>query len=57
VEVNPVKIKYILMSRYQKVGQKHNITVANRSFEEVATFKCLETTLTDQDYIHEEIKN
>jgi hypothetical protein len=30
--------------------------IANRSFEVVAKFKHLVTTLTDQNYMHEEIK-
>jgi hypothetical protein len=32
LEVNPVKTKYVLMSRSQKAGQKHSIKIANRSF-------------------------
>jgi hypothetical protein len=36
LEVNPEKTKYVLMSRSQKVGQKHSIKIANRSFEVVA---------------------
>jgi hypothetical protein len=43
------------MSRSQKIGQKHTIKIGNRSFEEVAKFKYLETTLTDQNYMHKEI--
>jgi hypothetical protein len=35
------------MSR-KKAGQKHGIKIANRSFEGVAKFKYLGTTLTDQ---------
>jgi hypothetical protein len=45
------------MSRSQKTGQKHSIKVANRSFEDVAKFKYLRTTLTDQNHMHEEIKS
>jgi hypothetical protein len=54
-EVNPKKTKYMLMSRSQKIGQKHSIKIANRSFAYVAKFKYLGTTLTDQNHMHEEI--
>jgi hypothetical protein len=47
----------MLMSRSQKIGQKHSIKIANTSFENVAKFKYLGTTLTDQNCVHEEIKN
>jgi hypothetical protein len=57
LEVTPEKTKYMLMSRGQKIGQKHSIKIANRSFEDVAKFKHLGTTLTDQNYMHEEIKS
>jgi hypothetical protein len=57
LEVNPEKTKYMLMSRSQKVGQQHSIKIANRSFEDVTKFKYLGTTLTDQNCMHEEIKN
>jgi hypothetical protein len=46
LEVNSEKTKYMLMSR-KKAGQKHGIKIANRSFERVAKFKYLGTTLTD----------
>jgi hypothetical protein len=45
------------MLHYQKAGQKHSIKVANTSFEDVAKFKCLGTTLTDQNCMHKEIKS
>jgi hypothetical protein len=45
------------MSRSQKTGQKHAINIAKRSFEDVAKFKYLGTTLTDQNRMHEEIKS
>jgi hypothetical protein len=57
VEVNPEKTKYMLMSPSQKIGQKHSIKIANRSFEGVAKFKYIGTTLTDQNFVHEEIKS
>jgi hypothetical protein len=57
LEVNPEKTKYMLMSHSQKIGQKYSIKMANRSFEGVAKFKYFGTTLTDQIYIHEEIKS
>jgi hypothetical protein len=57
LEVNPEKTKYMLMSCSQKIGQKRSIKIANRSFEDVAKFKYLGTTLTDQNHIHEEIKS
>jgi hypothetical protein len=56
-EVNPEKNKYVLMSRSQKTGQKHNIKTVSRSFEDVAKFRYLGTTLTDQNCLHQEIKS
>jgi hypothetical protein len=57
LEVNPEKTKYVLVSRCQKVGQRQSIKIGNRSFESVAKFKYLGTTLTDQNCIDEEIKS
>jgi hypothetical protein len=44
------------MSR-KKAGKKHGIKIANMSFEGVAKFKDLGTTLTDQNCMQEEIKS
>jgi hypothetical protein len=55
--VNPEKTEYLLMSHYQKAGQKHSIKIANGSFEDVAKLRYLGTTLTDHNCIHEEIKS
>jgi hypothetical protein len=46
LEVSSEKTKYMLMLR-KKAGRKHSIKIVNRSFEGVANFRYLETTLTD----------
>jgi ribosomal protein S2 len=56
-EVNPEKTKYMLKTRYQKAGQHHSMRVANRSFEDVAKFRYLGTTLTNINCMQEEIKS
>jgi hypothetical protein len=55
--VNPEISKCMLMSCYQKAGQKHSIKRGNRSCEDVACFRYLGTTLTDPNCMHEEIKS
>jgi hypothetical protein len=57
LEVNSEKSKYMLVSRCQKAGQMQSIKIGNRSFESMAKFKYLGTTLTDQNCIHEEQTN
>jgi hypothetical protein len=57
LEVDPQKTKYMLISHYHKARQYHSIKTANRSFEDVAKFKYLGTTLTDKNCMHEEIKS
>jgi hypothetical protein len=53
LEMNPEKTKYLLMSGYQKVGQRHKgIKVASKSFEDVPKIKYLGTALTDQNSMH-----
>jgi hypothetical protein len=56
-EVNVEKTKYMLPSRHQNVDQNRDIKIANRSFENVSQFKYLEMTITNQNFIQEEIKS
>jgi hypothetical protein len=56
LEVNSEKTKYMLMS-CKKAGQKQSIKIVNRSFGGVAKFIYLGTTLTDQNYMQDEIKS
>jgi hypothetical protein len=46
----------MLLSRHQNAGQNHDVKVANGCFENVAQFKYLGMTVTDQFLIQEEIK-
>jgi hypothetical protein len=47
----------MIMSRYPNSGQNQNIRRANESFEKLAKFKYLGTTVTNQNDIHDEIKS
>jgi hypothetical protein len=47
----------MIMSRHPNSGQNQNIRIANESCENVAKFKYLGTTLTNQNDIHNEIKS
>jgi hypothetical protein len=57
LEINAEKTKYMIMSRHPNTGQNQNVRIANESFENVATFKYLGTTITNQNDIHDEIKS
>jgi hypothetical protein len=47
----------MIISRHPNSGQNQNIRIGNESFENVAKFKYLGTTLTNQNDIHDEIKS
>jgi hypothetical protein len=57
LEINSEKTKYMIMSRHLNSEQNQNIRIANESFEKLAKFKHLGTTLTNQNDIHDEIKS
>jgi hypothetical protein len=57
LEINAEKTKYMIMSRHLNSGQNQNIRLSNESFENMATFKYLGTTLTNQNDIRDEIKS
>jgi hypothetical protein len=57
LEINAKKTKYMIMSRHPNSGQNLNIRMADESFQNVAKFKYLGTTLTNQNDIHDEIKS
>jgi hypothetical protein len=44
-------------SCHQNTGQTHNLQIANKFFENVAQFSYLGTTITEKNFIHEEIKS
>jgi hypothetical protein len=57
LKVNADKTKYMVMSPDQNAGRSHNIEIDISSFERVEEFKYLETTLTNQSFIQDEIKS
>jgi hypothetical protein len=44
------------LDRHEKAGQNHNVKITNKLFETAEKFRCLGTTVTNQNYIYEEIK-
>jgi len=57
LELNADVTKYVFMSRDQNTGRSHNIKIDSSSFESEEEFKYLESTLTNENSIQEEIKS
>jgi hypothetical protein len=56
-EVNAEKTKYMMPSRHQNAGQNHDMRIANRSLQNVAEFRYLGMTVTNQNLIQGEINS
>jgi hypothetical protein len=54
--MNIEKIKYITLFPHQNADRNHDMKRANRSLENVAQFRYLETTITNQNLNQEKIK-
>jgi hypothetical protein len=54
LNVNTEKTKYMLLSHHQNTGQNRDMKTPNRCFENVVHFRCLGTTVTNQNLIQEE---
>jgi hypothetical protein len=57
LEISADKTKYMVMSRDQNAGRIHSVRIDNSTYERVEEFKYLETALTNQNSIAEEIKS
>jgi hypothetical protein len=57
LEINAEKTKYVIMSRHPNSGQNQNMRIDNESFEKVAKFRYLGTTLINKNDINDEIKS
>jgi glutaredoxin-related protein len=57
LEINAEKTKYMITFHHQNLGQNLNIRIANDLYENVAKFKYLGITLTNQNDIHDKIKS
>ena len=57
LEVSADKTKYMVMSGDQNAGRIHSVRIDNSTFERVEEFKYLETNLTNQKSMAEEIKS
>jgi len=57
MRVSVIKTKYAVMSRDQTAELRHSMKIGNSSFEREEEFRYLGTTLTNQNFMQEEIKS
>ena len=57
LEVNAEKTEYMVMYWDQNAGRSYNVKTDNSFFEGVEEFKYFGTTLTDKNFIQEEINS
>jgi ribosomal protein S1 len=57
LEINTDKTNYMVMSRDQKAGSRHNIKIDNSPFQSVEDFKYLRKTVTNENTVQEEINS
>jgi hypothetical protein len=55
LEVKAKKTKFMFMSRHQNAGLNHNLMMANKSSENVASFKYLRASEANEYFTHKEI--
>jgi hypothetical protein len=56
LEVNIEKTKYMLLSRHQNARQNHDRNIGNRCFENMAQFRYLGTTITNQNLTRRKLR-
>jgi hypothetical protein len=55
MEINTEKAQYAVVSSHINIGYNRNLLTANKCFKNVATFKCLRTTVRNQNCIQVEL--
>jgi hypothetical protein len=57
LEINVNETKYMLLSRHWNAGQNRHLKIGNRSLENVVHFRCLETTVINQNLIQRKLNS